>query len=92
MRNKVIASIGLAYVTFQQSEISINPNTSNVLISERNNDNTNLSELTSYLGLQYDFYQSGRFILGVQSTAYIIISAGTELETFAIAPTLKYQF
>lgn len=91
-KDKIFVSIGLAHTTFQQSEISMNPSTSNVLISERNNENSNLSELTSYLGLQYDFYQSGQFSLGVQSTAYVIVSAGFELETFAIAPTLKFQF
>ena len=92
INDRLFVSAGFAHTTFQQSEISINPGASNVLISERNNENSNLSELTSYLGFQYDFFRSGPFSLGVQSTAYVIVSAGFELETFAIVPTLKFQF
>jgi hypothetical protein len=92
LSEKLYGSIGLALTAFQNSNILISPSANRVEIYERNAETVNSGELSAYIGFQYDFYKSGQFTLGVQSTAYVIVSAGFELETFAIVPTLKFQF
>lgn len=86
------AHLGIAHADFQQEVINIFPGQESVEISERNAANSNFSEGFVYLGAEYDLYTSGKFTLGVRSTAYIIISAGTELETFTVSPTLRFNF
>jgi hypothetical protein len=92
LSEKLYGSIGLAHTAFQNSNILISPSANRVEIYERNAETVNSGELSAYIGFQYDFYKSGQFTLGLQSTAYVIVSAGFELETFAIVPTLKFQF
>lgn len=83
---------GLAHLSLQQEVININSDLSTVEIAERNETNSNLAELASYLDVAYDFYSSGTFTLGVHARTYFIISYGPELETFTVAPYLRFNF
>lgn len=86
------ARIGISDQRDQRSVVNIDPNREVVQIAERNRENSNAGEGVIYGGIEYDLYQSGRFTLGVQSTAYFIVTAGTELETFSIVPVLSFNF
>ncbi|MBF4985660.1 hypothetical protein FNJ87_15455 [Nonlabens mediterrranea] len=90
--DRLSAHIGLAQVNDQRSVINIFPATGNVQIAERNYENANSAEGIAYIGAEYDLYSSGRFTIGVKSTAYFIISYGPELETFTISPSLRFNF
>lgn len=92
IKNKAAIQIGLVDMYFQQSEVNIWPDGQQVLIKERNYENSYLGEFGAYLGFQYDFYESGKFTLGARSTAYVIVSAGIDFETLALAPYLRYNF
>lgn len=86
------ARIGISDQRDQRSVINIDPNRGVIQIAERNRKNSNAGEGVIYAGIEYNFYRSGRFTLGVQSTAYFIVTAGQELETFTIAPVLSFNF
>lgn len=89
-KNKAALQVGIVDMHFQQSEVSISEGL--IRISERNSENAYLSEAGAYLGFQYDLYSSGKFTLGARSTAYVILTAGVDLETLALAPYLRFNF
>ncbi len=60
------ATSGIAHVTFQQSEIEFNNESETIEIVERNSKSYGLSEGFVYFGGAYDFYNSGKFTLGVK--------------------------
>lgn len=84
--------VGLAHLSLQQEVININSALNTVEIAESNEANSKFAELASYLDVAYDFYSSGNFTLGVHARSYFIISYGPELETFTIAPYLRFNF
>lgn len=84
-------SVGFYVLNPSQAEIEINPILNYIEIEERNDKNSNLQEGGFSLGLEYYFYQSGKFYLGVSSKLYFTASTG-EFETFAITPLLQYRF
>ncbi|WP_298954143.1 hypothetical protein [uncultured Nonlabens sp.] len=86
------AHIGIGQLNDQRSVINIFPDAGTVQIAERNYENSNSAEGIAYLGLEYDVYSNGNFTFGVKSTAYAIITAGIELETFSFTPSLRFNF
>lgn len=87
------ARIGVAYLTYNHQSIYIEPQSSFLLIRGLNTKKySKNAEAIGYFGFVCDLYQSGRFTLGLESSAYFIISYGPELNNFTISPTLRYSF
>ncbi|MGB3591773.1 MAG: hypothetical protein WBA16_08850 [Nonlabens sp.] len=82
----------VSYLHLESSTIEISPSANFISVEESNPTNSYLEELAGQLGVQYYFYNSGRFSLGLETRAYFIISYGPELETWSFAPILKYNF
>lgn len=92
LSDRLSLRIGLFDLRDQRSVINIFPAAGNVQIAERNFENANSNEGGGYVGFTYDLYSSGKFTLGVESTAYLILSAGVELETLSFTPSLRFNF
>lgn len=86
------SGIGISYLQDQRSVINIFPQFGTVEIAERNFKNSYTEELAIYLNTSYDVYESGKFTLGIDASAYLIISAGTEFETISLTPYLRFNF
>jgi hypothetical protein len=63
----------------------------NVVLEERNSENSNLTEGGILIGAEYFFYSSGNFELGIQSKLFHTTSTG-EFETISFTPKLRYSF
>lgn len=62
-----------------------------ITVKERNTRNSNLSDAGFYVGVEYYFYQSGNFSLGLQSRLYHATSLG-RFESLSLCPKLRYTF
>lgn len=71
--------------------VNVFPAAGYVQIAEHNYDVSNSEEGGVYAGFSYDIYKSGRFTLGTNASAYVLLSVG-ELETISLAPYLRFNF
>lgn len=96
--NKLILTGGAFFVSPQMQEIEffttfINSTQTAMLVSieERNGSNSNLVDAGFFVGVEYYFYKSGNFQVGLQSKLYHATSLG-RFETLTLTPKLRYTF